>query len=149
MDQVQSLRDGLSSADMGQHGIVTSNVDGTMQRAALFAVLRSMSAFAARVVANVFGKTSSQMLSLSDPRPLTSRAGKKRIAAKAKKAELKAKKAAKPKKRTPAAAKRRATRSAVAARAATLAVPAKLPAKPAAKAKVRTTAKAPKKPAKG
>jgi hypothetical protein len=134
MGQIQSLRDSLSSADMGQHGIITANADGTMQRAALFTVLRSMSTFAVKVVNNVFGKTSSQALSLSDPRPLTNRAAARKaetkLAKKAKRAAAAAKKAAKPKKRA-ATVKRRAKSVAVKARAGALTAAAK----PAANAK--------------
>jgi hypothetical protein len=128
IDEIRSLRDSLSSADMGQHGIVSANTDGTLQRGALFAVLRSMSAFAVRVVKNVFGGMSSQTLSLSDPRPLTNRGAArkaaKKAAAKAKKATAEAKKAAKPKKAA-AAAKRRAKRSALALRKAAVTAAAK------------------------
>ena len=140
MDQMKALRDSLSGADMGQHGVVTANSDGTLQRAALFTVLRSMSTFATRVVDNVFGKTSSEAKALTDTRPLTRAGAAKKAAAKAKttakKAAAKAKKAAKPK-NEPAAVKRRAKHAAVAARVKAV----KAGAKPAAKAAPRAKAK--------
>jgi hypothetical protein len=141
MTQIQSLRDSLSSADTGQLGVMTQNVDGTVQRAALFSTLRTMSAFAVNVTKNVFGKTSAQLHSLSDPRPLTKRAATRKAVTKAKnvakKAAKKAAKAAKPKNRA-ATAKGRAKRAAVAARAAALTASAK----PAAKAKKAAKKKA-------
>jgi hypothetical protein len=146
MDQIQSLRNALSAADMGQQGVATTNVDGTLTRAALFVALRSMNTFAVRVVANVFGKTSSQALALSDPRPLTKRDAVRKAATKAKnkatKLLAKAKKAAKPK-ALAATVKRRAKRKAVAARVKAVTSPSKTTAKRvnAAKAKV-TKAKA-------
>jgi hypothetical protein len=119
MDQIQSLRNSLSAADMGQQGVITENVDGTITRSALFAALRSMNTYAVKVVTAVFGKTSSQVLALSDPRPLTSRGAAKKAVTKAKKTATKllakAKKAAKPK-ALAATLKRRAKRKAVAAR---------------------------------
>jgi hypothetical protein len=134
MDQIQSLRDALSSAILAQHGVVTTNEDGTVNRAAALAVVREMTAFAVKVVANVFGRASSQARSLSDTRPLTNRASARKASTKAKKtaaqAAKKAKKTARlaaPGKRS-AAAKGRAKRAAVAAKAKALA------AKPVAKA---------------
>jgi hypothetical protein len=146
MDQIQSLRNSLSAADMGQQGVITGNVDGTLTRSALFVALRQQSAFAVRVVGAVFGKTSSQALALSDPRPLTKRDAVRKAATKAKnkatKLLAKAKKAAKPK-ALAATVKRRAQRKAVAARVKTVTSPSKTAAKRvnAAKAKV-TKAKA-------
>jgi hypothetical protein len=123
MDEIAALRASLSTADMGQHGVLTANADGTLQRAALFKVLRSMSAYAAKVVGNVYGLASSQLRSLSDPRPLTNRAAARKAetktAKKAKKAAAAAKKAAKPKNRA-AAVKRRAKKAAIAARVGAL-----------------------------
>ena len=58
IDQIQSLRDSLSSADTGQLSVMTQNADGTVQRSALFAALRTMSNFAVQVTKNVFGNTS-------------------------------------------------------------------------------------------
>jgi hypothetical protein len=128
IDQIRSLRDSLSSADTGQLGIMTSNTDGTVQRAALFKTLRTMSTFAVAVVKNVFGKASSQAQSLADPRPLTQRGATRKAATKAKKVATtvakKAARAAKPKNRA-ATAKRRAKRVAVATRAAALVATAK------------------------
>jgi hypothetical protein len=142
IDQIQALRDSLSSADTGQLGVMTTNVDGTVQRAALFTTLRTMSTFAVSVTKNVFGRGSAQLQSLSDPRPLTKRGAKRKAATKAKKvattAAKKAAKAAKPKNRA-ATAKGRAKRAAVAARAAALVAAAKpvAKAKKAAKKKAR------------
>lgn len=68
---IEDLRGKLSDADMGQHGVITVNVDGTLDRRALFQVLRSMSEFSVRVVKNVFGAGSHELQALSDPRPLT------------------------------------------------------------------------------
>jgi hypothetical protein len=134
MDQIQSLRDALSSAILAQHGVVTTNEDGTVNRAAALAVVREMTAFAVKVVTNVFGRGSSQARSLSDTRPLTNRASGRKATTKAKKtaaqAAKKAKKTARlaaPGKRA-AAAKGRAKRAAVAAKAKALA------AKPVGKA---------------
>lgn len=136
ISEIQSLRDSLSSADTGQMGVIAQNVDGTIQRAALFSTLRTLSTFAVRVVQNVFGKTSRQVQSLSDPRPLTNRAAGRKAATKVKKAAVKAakkaKKAAKPK-RTAAAVKRRAKRAAIAAQTAAL-----MPAGKSAKAAKKT-----------
>jgi hypothetical protein len=144
INQIQSLRDSLSSADTGQLGVMTTNEDGTVQRAALFTTLRTMSTFAVTVAKNVFGNTSSQLRSLSDPRPLTKRAATRKAATKAKKVAQKvakkAAKAAKPKNRA-ATAKRRAKRAAVATRAAALATPAKPIAKPKAKTAKKKAAK--------
>lgn len=142
MDKIQSLRDTLSSADVAQHELVLTNEDGTVNRAAALSALRQMTAFAVKVVTNVFGRGSSQLRSLANPRPLTNRAKARKAATKAKHAAAttakKAKKAArlaKPGVRA-AAAKGRAKRAAVKARAQALL------AKPAAKgAKKKTAAK--------
>jgi hypothetical protein len=123
MDQLKTLRDGLSSADLGQHQVLTTSADGAVERAAAVAVLREMTAFATKVVANVFGRASSELRSIADPRPLTNRASARKAATKAKKAAAKTakktKKAAtlaKPGARAKAA-KGRAKRAAVKARA--------------------------------
>ena len=140
MDQIQALRDGLSSADVQQHGLGTTNADGTVDRAATLAALRQMTAFAVKVVANVFGRGSKELRSLSDPRPLTNRASARKAVTKAKKAAVatakKAKKTAKLAKpgARAAAAKGRAKRAAVKARAVAVVARAK-PAAKAAKAK--------------
>ena len=127
-----------------EHGVITSNADGSVNRAALFQVLRSMNAYAAKVVQNVYGKGSKELRSLSDPRPLTSRGAARKTATKAAKkqkaAAAKAKKAAKPKKRA-AAAKRRAKRVAVAAQASTLTAAPNSSAKKATPAKKAKTSK--------
>jgi hypothetical protein len=142
MDRIQSLRDALSAADMSQQGVISTNVDNTLTRSALFVQLRSMNKFAAQVVGNVFGKASSQALALSDPRPLTSRDAVKKAATKAKvsakKLAAKAKKAAKPK-NTAASLKRRAKRLAVAARVQAVKAAPKTSAKRAPKAKAKAT----------
>jgi hypothetical protein len=143
MDQIETLMNELSAADVGQHGVMTTNADGTVGREASLSVLREMNAFAARVVANVFGKASSQALSLADPRPLASRGSVRKAATKAKHAAAKtAKKAkktaklAKPGERA-RAAKGRAKRAAVAARAKAVAAKAAPAAKSAKKAKAK------------
>jgi DNA-binding protein HU-beta len=142
MDKIQSLRDALSSADLAQHEVTLTNEDGTVNRAAALSLLRQMTAFAVKVVTNVFGRGSKQLRSLADPRPLTNRASARKAATKAKQAAAKtAKKAkktarlAKPGARA-AAVKGRAKRTAVKARAQALLT------KPAAKA---ATKKAPAK----
>jgi hypothetical protein len=121
IDRIAALRDSLTSADVEQHQVMTANALATSDRLATFAALRTMSTFAARVTANVFGRGSRELRSLSDPRPLTSRGAARKAAAKAKrlaaKAAKKAAKAAKPKHRA-ATMKRRAKRAAVAARTA-------------------------------
>jgi MinD-like ATPase involved in chromosome partitioning or flagellar assembly len=126
MDQIQSLHDALSAADAQQGTVMTANAQSTVDRAALFRTLKTMTGYAAKVAQSVFGKTSRQAQSLADPRPLTNRGAKRRAATKAKKlADKVAKKTAKAAKRKDyaAAAKRRAKRAAVAARATSLAEP--------------------------
>jgi hypothetical protein len=141
MSQIQSLRDALAASYAGQHQVIATSEEGTSDRVATLAGLRQLTAFAVKVVTNVFGRGSSQLRSLSDPRPLTSRASAFKAKTKAKhaavKAATKAKKkavAAKPGARAKAL-KRRAARVVRAAK--TKAVVAK--AKPAAK--VRKSAK--------
>jgi hypothetical protein len=147
IDQIQSLRDGLSSAILAQHGVVTTNEDGTVNRAAALAVVREMTTFAVKVVANVFGRGSSELRSLSDTRPLTNRAAARKAATKAKKiavtAAKKAKKTARlkaPGKRA-AAAKGRSKRAAVAAQAKALAAKAVAKAAPKKGKAKKATAK--------
>ena len=141
MNQIRTLRDSLSSADVGQQGVQTANADGALTRAALFQALHSMSVYAVKVVKNVFGKTSTEARSLADPRPLTNRAAAQKSATKAKKqakaAAAKAKRAAKPKKRS-AAVKRRVKRVAVAAKASALTAPSKGAAKKSAVTKTKS-----------
>lgn len=149
MDQIETLMNELSAANVGQHDVMTTNADSTVEREAALSVLREMNVFAARVVANVFGKSSSQAASLSNPRPLTNRGAARKAATKAKHAAVKtAKKAtktaklAKPGARA-ALAKGRAKRAAVKARAqavAAKAAPAAKKAKGAKKAKAKRPA---------
>jgi hypothetical protein len=147
IDKIQTLRDSLGSADVAQHTVMTTNSSKTVARAAAITAVRQMTAFAVKVVTNVFGKGSPELVSVSDPRPLTNRASARKAATKAKKAAVKtAKKAkktarlAKPGARS-AALKGRAKRASIAAQAKALAAKAKPAAKkktakrPAAKAK--------------
>jgi len=123
IDGIASLRSALSSADVAQRQASTSRRDGTVDKTAQLALVAERSAYAVRVVGNVFGKASAEARSVADPRAKTG-TGVKKATAKAARA---------------------ATKQAVAQRKKLLAARS---AKPAAKAKKKAASKAkPKKAA--
>jgi hypothetical protein len=109
MDALAQLAERLSSADLGQHGVITSGADGTLDRGALLKVLQSLSAHAIAVARSVFGRGAKELAAFADPRP--------RVGARAKPATV----APSPPRAPASTAARKARRNAVNERAAELA----------------------------
>jgi hypothetical protein len=126
MAEIATLTSSLATAAVSQHAAQTAGSQKTLSRAAAVKALRSLCAFAVRVVKGVYGKGSPQLATLADPRPRQARGAARKLAAKAnakaasaRKAAKKAASRAKPGARAKTRA-RKARTAAVATRAAAL-----------------------------
>jgi hypothetical protein len=146
---IASMADEVASATTTQHAKKVSGADRTLTRGAAVRALRSLCAFAVKVVQNVYGKGSAQLGTLDDPRPKQGRAQARKAAARAKaKLEAAARRAKKAASRAKPGARsrslaRRTRRASAAERAAALVKGAAAASKKPAKAG-KATAKAAK-----
>lgn len=75
-----ALAQQLSSFDLEQHGLIANAADGTLDKDATIRLMAKLTSFARTVVADVFGKNSTQSRLLTDVRPVVGAKGRKKKA---------------------------------------------------------------------
>jgi hypothetical protein len=149
MGEITTLAGTLAKATVSRLSTKTTGARKTLSRGAAVKALRTMCAFAVRVVASVYGKGSDELATLADPRPLRGRGAARTKAAKAKAKVAQARTSARKAASRAKAGARGRTRARMAKGAAMKALAAKL-AQGAGRAKAASKgAKASSKAAKG